>query len=223
MSIPTSPRSAVLLYCQQHIDIFDTRYDDIGLTAIQGNDFKVATQNYASAVANIEAARLAYEAAVRSGNELYTVMRRNLTQCVTSIRTFAINTNDPNVYLIAQIPPRKDPSTAPPPGRPNDMVVDLLPATGAVQLRWKCANPPGTQGTSYIVRRKQPGESAFTFIGVTGEKRFVDNTFLAGPDTVQYTVQAQRADSAGPESDIFTVRFGRNGPTVSSENVKIAA
>jgi hypothetical protein len=223
MSIPSSPRGAVLAYCQQHIDIFDTQYDDIGITALQANDFKVATNNYAAAASNVEAARIAYEAAVANANALFPTMRRNLSQCVTSIRTYAENTNNPNVYLLAQIPPRKDPSTAPPPGQPSNISVELLAPSGAVQLRWKCANPSGTQGTSYIVRRKLPAESTFTFVGVTGEKRFVDNSFTAGPDSVQYTVQAQRADSAGLESEIFTVRFGRNGPTVTAESVKLAA
>jgi hypothetical protein len=46
----------------------------------------------------------------------------------------------------------------------------------------------------------------------------VDNTFIAGPDSVQYTVQGQRADAAGPESQIFTVRFGRNGPGVTIQS-----
>ena len=41
-----------------------------------------------------------------------------------------------------------------------------------------------------------------------GESR-VDDTLIAGPDSVQYTVQGQRADSSGPVSEIFTVNFGQ--------------
>jgi hypothetical protein len=59
------------------------------------------------------------------------------------------------------------------------------------------------------VRRKLPSESVFMFVGVTGEKRFVDSTLFAGPDSVQHTVQGQRADAAGPVSEVFTVNFGR--------------
>ncbi|MGD9689652.1 MAG: hypothetical protein AB7K52_06395 [Phycisphaerales bacterium] len=44
---------------------------------------------------------------------------------------------------------------------------------------------------------------------MSGTKRFVDNTFFAGPDSVQYAVQGQRADSAGPVSGPVTVSFGR--------------
>ena len=59
-----------------------------------------------------------------------------------------------------------------------------------------------------MVRRRLPTETSFTIIGVSGERRYVDNSFLAGPDSVEYTVQAQRADRAGAESAIFTINFG---------------
>ena len=44
---------------------------------------------------------------------------------------------------------------------------------------------------------------------MTGRKEFVDDTLFAGPDSVQYTVQAQRADSSGPISEGLLVSFGR--------------
>ena len=53
--------------------------------------------------------------------------------------------------------------------------------------------------------------TSFDFLGVTGSKRFTDTTLTAGPDTVQYTVQAQRSSLAGPVSSILTVNFGRTG------------
>jgi hypothetical protein len=101
--------------------------------------------------------------------------------------------------------------------------VELDSATGAVKLSWKASNPSGTQGTSYIVRRTDTtGE--FVFVGVTGVKTFTDDTFFAGPDSVQYTVQGQRADSAGPVSAIFTINFGRSsgGLTIASAGEEAA-
>ncbi len=88
---------------------------------------------------------------------------------------------------------------------------------GNLTLRWKAANPAGTSGTSYIIRRRLPGESEFAFIGVSGKKEFVDDSVSFGPEVregihapaVQYTVQGQRADSSGPLSPIFTVNFGQ--------------
>lgn len=218
-SVPLSPRADVLAWCQAHTENFATNAVAIGLTSQQAVDFGALTDGYASAAGEVEKARIALRLAVDNADNAYTLMRRSMTQAVSDIRYHALQQTDPQVvYNLAQVPPRANPSTLPPPGRPNDFSVELLDATGALQLRWKCVNPRGTSGTSYIVRRKLPGETAFTFIGVTGERRFVDNTFTAGPDSVEYTVQAQRADSAGPLSAIFQINFGLQGPGRSNRN-----
>ena len=56
-----------------------------------------------------------------------------------------------------------------------------------------------------------PGATEFTFVGVTGTKKFTDKTFFAGPDFVEYTVQGQRSDQSGPVSEVFVVNFGQAG------------
>jgi hypothetical protein len=212
-SVPTGPRADVLAWCQAHTDIFATNAVAIGLTSQQAVDFETLTGDYAAAFGEVEKARIALRLAVDNADNAYTLMRRSMTQAVSDIRYFALQQNDPQtVYNLAQVPPRADPSSLPPPGRPTDFSVELLDATGALQLRWKCINPRGTSGTSYIVRRKLPGETVFSFVGVTGERRFVDNTFTAGPDSVEYTVQAQRADRAGLMSAVFQINFGLQGP-----------
>lgn len=212
-SIPTSPRAAVLAWCQAHVDTFRTNAVNIGLTADQSLDFGLLTDTYASAFAAAEKARQEADALTDAANDAYRLMRRSMTNAVTDIRQYAEDQPNPQtVYTLAQVPARQDPSTAPPPGQPTNLSVSLVSTTGALELRWKSNNPPGTSGTSYIIRRRLPTQNDFTFIGVTGERRFVDNTFVAGPDSVEYTVQGQRADSASPESEIFTIRFGRNGP-----------
>ena len=212
-SVPVSPRADVLAWCQAHTDIFATNAVAIGLTSQQAVDFETLTGDYAAAFGEVEKARIALRLAVDNANNAYTLMRRSMTQAVSDIRFFALQQNDPQaIYNLSQVPPRATPSQLPPPGRPNDFSVELLDATGALQLRWKCINPRGTSGTSYIVRRRLPGETTFSFIGVTGERRFVDQTFTAGPDSVEYTVQAQRADRAGIESSVFQINFGLQGP-----------
>ncbi|MFN0137051.1 MAG: hypothetical protein ACKVS9_13150 [Phycisphaerae bacterium] len=44
---------------------------------------------------------------------------------------------------------------------------------------------------------------------MAGEKELTDDTLIAGPNSVQYTVQGQRAGSSGPLSPTFTVNFGQ--------------
>ncbi len=222
--IPSSPRSAVYTWCEARVEPWETNALAIGISVLEAQAFGASVGAFATAVSNQAKAKAAYEAATDGVNDAYRTMRRNMTNGIADIRQFAEQQSNPTgVYELAQVPPRAAASTAPPPGRPFDFSVELVDTTGAVQLRWKCQNPTGTTGTSYIIRRRLPTETAFSFVGVTGEKRFVDNTFIAGPDRVEYTVQAQRADSAGPVSSIFTINFGLPGSgrevTVTSASV----
>ena len=91
---------------------------------------------------------------------------------VRTIRAYAESADDPDaVYAIAQIPPPGKPTPKPPPAQPTDLTVLLDPTEGTVTLRWKARNPAGTSGTAYLIRRRLPGESEFTFIGVSGPRR----------------------------------------------------
>jgi hypothetical protein len=207
---PTSPRSAFLEWCQAHENVFVDNAAAIGLTVPQANAFKSATDAAAAATLAQEQAKQAAKVATQTVEDAFNTLRTNAGDTVRTIRAFAENSGKPlTAYNTAQIPPPAPPSPAPPPAQPGDLSVLLDPPTGALTLRWKASNPAGTSGTSYIIKRRVPGESEFRFLGVSGKKEFVDDTLVAGPDSVQYTVQGQRADSSGPVSPVFTVNFGR--------------
>ena len=99
------------------------------------------------------------------------------------------------------------PTPAPPPAQPTGLTVSIDPASGELTLRWKATNP--APGTGYIIRRRAAGETAFSIVGIAGNKTFSDSTFTAGPDKVEYTVQGTRSGIVGPLSPIFTVNFGK--------------
>lgn len=207
---PTSPRAAFLEWCQAHTSVFTANATQIGLTAGQATAFTNATTAAAAALLAQEQARQAALVATQAAADAFGTLRGSAGDTVRLIRAFAETQAKPSVvYNLAQIPPPAPPSPAPPPAQPTDLTVTLNASDGALLLRWKAANPAGTSGTSYIVRRRLPAESEFSFIGVSGKKEFIDDTLIAGPDSVQYTVQGQRADSSGPLSPIFTVNFGQ--------------
>lgn len=207
---PTTPRAAFLQWCEAHTSVFTANAAQIGLTTNQASAFAAATTAGAAALLAQEQAKQAYRVATQQVEGAFGSLRSSAGDTVRLIRAFAESQPKPDiVYNLAQIPPPADPSPMPPPGQPTNLTVTLTPADGALMLRWKVTNPPGASGTSYIVRRRLPGESEFSFIGVSGKKEFIDDTLLAGPDSVQYTVQGQRSDSSGPLSEIFTVNFGR--------------
>ncbi len=224
---PTSPRTDFLQWCQDHVEIFEDNYAAVGITQAQASAFKKAVDDATASEGAQSRAKQAAKAATDENTQRFGILRKSVSGVVRSIKTFAENTDNDNVYVIAQIPPPATPGSTPPPGKPFAVSVQLDTNTGAPVLKWKASNPPRTSGTSYIIRRKLPGESTYSFIGVTGSKTYTDNAFTAGPDSVQYTIQGQRSDKAGAASDVFTVNFGRapgmNGGFGGGENFVITS
>ncbi|MFN0012073.1 MAG: hypothetical protein ACKVS8_10560 [Phycisphaerales bacterium] len=220
---PTSPRSDFLTWAHAHVAVFDTQEGAIGISSQQAAAFQAATAAAASAHAAQAAAFNAYKASIAAADAAFADLRRSASLTTKVIRTFAQTSGNPGVYSLARIPPPATASVAPPPAKPARLSITLANASGALTLRWKAANPRGTNGTSYIIRRKLPGEAAFTFVGVSGVKRFTDNTFPAGLASVQYVVQGQRADRAGEESDPLVVNFGTSAAGETGANVSSAS
>ncbi len=196
----------------------------IGITAAQATAFVsaalLARERYNQQLTAIQAAKNATE----SQQDATRDCRRLAADLIRDIKAFAEQQAKPaEIYILADLPVPTTPVPLPPPGKPNTVTVGIVPTTGAITLKWKVTNPQGAQGTSYIVRRRTGTTGEFAFVGVTGQKQFTDSTFVAGPDMVQYTIQGQRSDLAGPLSDIVIINFGRTGPTVTVENATIEA
>ncbi len=207
---PRKPRSAFIEWCRVHGTVFSSHAEEIGLSLAEAQGFVDAAalgeQRFLEQKAAQEAARVATQRAA----EAIARLEKDAGRLVAKIRAFAGMADAPDdVYAAAQIAPPAQPSPQPPPARPTRLGVSLDPSRGTLTLRWKARNPAGTSGTAYIIRRRLPGESEFSFIGVSGEKWFVDETLVAGARSVEYTVQGQRANSTGPVSPIFTVHFGK--------------
>lgn len=98
---------------------------------------------------------------------------------------------------------------------------------GALELKWKCNNPSGTQGTIYEVKR-QIGTGPLVFFGASGVKSFTDDTLPAGSTPSTYQITAIRSTARGNPAQ-FTVNFGIGGSGLTiasieeSSPVKMAA
>ncbi len=219
---PTTPRSAFLGWCQGHAKVFVDNAAAIGLTPAQATAFKTATDTTAAATQGQQEAKQAGKVATEKAANSYTSLHASAGEAVRLIRAFAESQADPAVvYELAQIPPPTPPSPAPAPAQPQELSATLDPTTGHLTLRWKATNPRG--GTTYLVSRKLPGQADFAFLGVTGLKNFVDSTLPAGPQSVQYIVQGQRADSSGPVSAVLVVNFGKQPGEVTTSSATAAA
>ena len=208
-------------FLDTHATVWTDAAASIGLTPAQATAFAdavVAAQGAYTAKLNADnaskAAALTFHTALRGA-------RLSAADMIRLIKAYAESTAKPDVvYTLAKIPAPADRKPVPAPGQPENLRAVLDPTTGAIQLRWKSKNPRGGAGTSYLVHRRAHGQSEFVFAGSTGAKRFVDSGFVSGPDSVEYTVQAQRSGRIGPVSAILTIHFGRTGP-VSNERLAI--
>lgn len=225
---PLSPREDFINWCRDHVKVFNANAASIGLTPTQATGFSEAYDAAQAAVVAQAEAKQAAEAATETANAQVALLKKTASNTVKLIKTFAATTGNDSVYATAQIPAPDAPSPIPAPGQPTDITVGIQPGSGAITLKWKCENPPGASGTAYVIRRKIAGQSAFEFVGVTGKKSFTDTTFVAGPDSVNYTIQAQRSDKSGLVSQLLTINFGTPGSPVPSrislgESLKMAA
>lgn len=122
---------------------------------------------------------------------------------ILEIKAFAASTDDPQVYVLADLSPKDDPGETPAPEAPSDVGFVLRPG-GSLELRWKGKGP---QGTFYIITRQLPGESSFSTIATVTDKVFTDSTVPFGTDQVLYQIKAQQTSKVS-EGPIVTVRLG---------------
>jgi hypothetical protein len=152
------------------------------------------------------AAEQAAKAATAAADNAVAVMVAAAMEIVKDIRATAASSADPaNVYDLAQIPAPATPTPVSTLGQPSNFTVEL-DASGALNLKWKCANPRAT-GTVYQIWRRVDANGAFEYLGGAGSKSYTDATVPAGSSQVTYQIQAVRSTAAGPWAQ-FNVNFG---------------
>ncbi len=211
MGIVPNDRLGKIDFYESHTTVWAAALATIGLTAPTVAALTNATTNARKAYGDHLAAQQAAKAATLAYYDKVRLMHNAPgfgADMIQTIKTFAQTTNNPNVYVLAQIPAPSVGGVTPPPGTPLDFTVGLL-QNGALELKWKCNNPTGTAGTIYEVKR-QIGGGAFTFIGATGIKTFTDDTIPAGSSPCTYQVTAVRSTARGNPAQ-FTVNFGIGG------------
>lgn len=206
MGVIPNTRAEKILFYRMRLEPWTTHAADIGLTPAEMANM---TSLVEAAVAAQDAAELAREESKAATQSFYKAVAQMGTAgkgLVEAIRTYAVDTNNPDVYTLSLIPPPAVDTAVPPPGIPRDFTV-TLDVTGALTIKWKCTNPEGAQGTAYEVQRRIGGGS-FNYIGIAGgDKTFVDNTLPAGSTGVVYQVTGVRSALRGPVAQVI-VNFG---------------
>lgn len=137
---------------------------------------------------------------------------------ITTIKAFAEATNDPNVYVLANVPPPAEPTPAGPPDTPTN-VTGIINSDGAVELKW---NGTLAHSTFFEVLRMIEGETTWTVLDSVGAKEFLDETVPVGTLSVQYRVRAKRAEFTSAANDPITIRLGVE-PQTGNTGLSMAA
>ena len=225
--IPSDPRQ-LITFAQNHRAVWAANAQQIGVSSQQLTVFDQALDDAADALGNAEKARIASKTATQSFQQNSRTLRAAAGEIVRSVKTYAENNGNPNVYDLAQIPAPSPRGPAQPPAKPTAITASLTPE-GFITLRWKASNPAGVSGVVYTVYRAVGNSGEFTFLDAVGEKTFTDETVPSDAGPVVYKIVPKRGRQTGPSSDLFTVRFGIT-PTggafvrsTSTEKVKMAA
>lgn len=233
MGIVPENRLERIQFYENHITPWGANFAAIGLTADDIADLVPLVAAARNAYNAAETARLSSKAATAAFYEAVRAMHSGPgagADLIKTIQTFASSTDNPGVYVLAEIPAPLPPSEAPAPGTPFDLTVGLLPV-GALELKWKCNNPANTAGTVYEVQRSINGEGgggAFSTIGITGSRSFIDETLPSSSSPVFYRLTAVRSTKRGVTAQ-FIVQFGNGGvgavsaTSVPSKEMKLAA
>lgn len=159
-----------------------------------------ARTKYNAMIAAREAAKSATLAFYNSED----AMTLNGAGLISVIKAFAESTANPNVYVLAQIPPPSQRQPYGPPTNPTN-VGAFLENDGSVTLSWK-----GTLfgGQFYSIWRQLFGSTDWIQVGTVAAKKFNDALVPSGIVSASYQVRGQRGSLSSPGSEPVTVLFG---------------
>ncbi len=224
--MPLLPRdiNGQITFYEEHLPTWTTEAVGIGSSASEIAALQTKTEAARAAVVEQAAAESTAKTKTAAMRDAVDVMMKAGADVVLKIRAKAATDGD-GIYQLANIPAPATPSGKGAPGETTNFKVQLE-NNGALSMTWKCANPAGTSGTSYMVWRRI-GADQLAFLGATGLKKFVDATIPAGTVTATYQIQAFRSTMAGPWAQ-FNVNFtteigGAMSAMVAPQSAKIAA
>jgi hypothetical protein len=151
----------------------------------------IATRDAYSAM---QIARDAAKAATQNFYNAHGTMLTTGRGLIATIKAFAEASDDPNVYVLANIDPPAPPTPTPAPETPTDLVGSISPS-GSVTLTWSSTRSGATRGIFFLVERQRESETTWTPLGGVMEKAMIDPNPGLGEGPVQYLVRAGRNTS----------------------------
>ena len=209
--MPTLPpgRLQRVEFCEAHNTGWTTNATAIGLTTTQMTALTAATTAARAAFNSSETARAASKAATENFYNVVRTLSDLAGDAIKGIKLKAATTNDPNIYVLANIPAPLPPSPPPPVQPPADLIANPN-ADGTISLRWKGSI---ANATFFSVWRKVGSSTSWSNIGSTALKTFIDAAVPASPipSSIVYAVRSQRGSEISAPSVQAEVVYGGPG------------
>lgn len=204
MPVVPSTRTEKVEFYEAHNPTWAASAANIGVTPAQVASLTNLTKAARDA---FNAQRTAQDAAKAATQRFYNTVRdmQNLGgDLIKSIKAFAETTNNPNVYVLANIPEPAAPTPAGPPVAPTNLSA-VMNSDGTMRLTWKGSI---AQRQFFSIWRQLPSQSMPLQIGAVAAKDFTDVTVPRGLTQVVYNVRAHRDSAVSTPTDNLIVYFG---------------
>ncbi len=222
MGLIPSTKTGKVAFFNSKIAPWTTNATAIGTTTTAVTALQTKVEAALAALDAQVAAEQAVKTATMTADNAVAAVVTAGSDIIKSIRAKAAVSGN-TVYELAEIPDPATPTPVNTLGQPTNFKANLE-QDGSLTITWKCASPRAT-GTVYQVWRKTNGQTEFSYLGGSGQKKFTDNTLPSGISSALYQIQAVRSTAVGPWAT-FTVQIGTGSSgqlTATVEQPKLAA
>lgn len=204
MGVVPNTRIEKIEFYEAHNPVWTAQATNIGVTATQMTSMGTLTKAARDAFNAQKAAQDAAKAATAAFYNKVRDMQSLGADLIKNIKTYAETKNDPNVYVLANIPAPAQPTPAGPPVAPTDLSA-VMNSDGTIKLTWK-----GTisQRQFFSIWRQLPSQTMPLQIGAVAAKDFTDVTVPRGLTQVVYNVRAHRDSAVSTPTNNLIVYFG---------------
>ncbi|MCC6322385.1 MAG: hypothetical protein IT438_13230 [Phycisphaerales bacterium] len=210
MSELPQSRLARLQYFEAHYGLWQTNAVNVGISAATALSVKNATTACRAGFDSMMVARNAAKAATLNFYNLNNTLVDLGRGVISTIKSFAESTSNPNVYVLADINPPAPPSPVPAPSTPLEFTGSVSP-DGVVTLAWRPESSGPSSGVFFLLERKKIGEANYSVLGATMERNYMDPDADIGSGPVQYRVRAVRGNLTSAWTQPIVFNFGGGG------------
>lgn len=193
-----------LAWFESHETAWFNNASNIGLTAAQATAFQTQVNELRTKVDQGQLARDNAKSATLAENNALAETRELASTMLSIIRAYAATQADPNVYVLANIPPPATPTPAPAPTPPASLYATINNDGNGV-ITWKAKK---INGDFYTLERWDSASDEWSTVAIQNAKKYIDTTVPSGVASVQYRVRSHRGTQVSESSEPAVIIFG---------------